>query len=30
VLKRALPVLAAVAVLLLVIFGLRRGRRGGD
>ena len=29
VLKRALPVLAAVAVLLLVIFGLRRGRRGG-
>src|SRR5215472_7165350 len=27
-LKRALPVLAAVAVLLLVIFGLRRGRRG--
>src|SRR5215831_13544896 len=28
VLKRALPVLAAVAVLLLVIFGLRRGRRG--
>jgi carbon monoxide dehydrogenase subunit G len=27
VLKRALPVLAAVAVLLLVIFGLRRGRR---
>jgi hypothetical protein len=30
VLKRALPVLAAVAILLLVIFGLRRGRRGGD
>ena|SRR5690242_18662534 len=30
VLKRALPVLAALAVLLLVIFGLRRGRRGGD
>jgi len=30
VLKRALPVLAAVAVLLLVIFGLRRGRRSGD
>jgi carbon monoxide dehydrogenase subunit G len=30
VLKRALPVLAAVAVLLLVIFGLRRSRRGGD
>jgi carbon monoxide dehydrogenase subunit G len=30
VLKRALPVLAAVAVLLLVIFGLRRGRRGSD
>ena len=29
VLKRALPVLAAVAVLLLVIFGLRRGRRSG-
>ncbi len=29
VLKRALPVLAAVAVLLLVIFGLRRGRRRG-
>ena len=29
VLKRALPVLAAVAVLLLVVFGLRRGRRGG-
>src|SRR5215471_17020426 len=28
VLKRALPVLAAVAILLLVIFGLRRGRRG--
>jgi carbon monoxide dehydrogenase subunit G len=28
VLKRVLPVLAAVAVLLLVIFGLRRGRRG--
>jgi carbon monoxide dehydrogenase subunit G len=27
VLKRALPVLAVVAVLLLVIFGLRRGRR---
>jgi carbon monoxide dehydrogenase subunit G len=26
VLKRALPVLAAVAILLLVIFGLRRGR----
>jgi carbon monoxide dehydrogenase subunit G len=29
VLKRALPVLAAVAVLLLVIFGMRRGRRSG-
>jgi predicted flap endonuclease-1-like 5' DNA nuclease len=29
VLKRALPVLAAVAVLVLVIFGLRRGRRRG-
>jgi uncharacterized protein len=29
VLKRALPVLAAVAVLLLVIFGVRRGRRSG-
>ena len=29
VLKRALPVLAAVAILLLVIFGLRRGRRAG-
>jgi len=29
VLKRALPVLGAVAVLLLVIFGLRRGRRRG-
>jgi carbon monoxide dehydrogenase subunit G len=28
VLKRALPVLAVLAVLLLVIFGLRRGRRG--
>jgi len=28
VLKRALPVLAAVVALLLVIFGLRRGRRG--
>ena len=28
VLKRALPVLAVVAILLLVIFGLRRGRRG--
>jgi len=28
VLKRALPVLAAVVVVLLVIFGLRRGRRG--
>jgi hypothetical protein len=27
VLKRALPVLAAIVVLLLVIFGLRRGRR---
>ena len=27
VLKRALPALAAVAVLLLVIFGMRRGRR---
>ena len=29
VLKRVLPVLAAVAILLLVIFGLRRGRRAG-
>ena len=30
VLKRALPVLGAVAVLLLVILGLRRARRGAD